>query len=287
MSKFHINKNGVPAPCRATKRKCPLGGESGTESHFDSKEEAQEEADKRNQSEFGLISSVDSPSNEGGEENKSSSISEFIKSKISIAKNTSLKIRNAIHYEILYTASNVSSGLRLDNKVNAGDNMYDNPLVDKGDRISIDIHEKHLEKSERDSREDDLSPSEQDRIDRRVMINKDQLNKAKGRDRARDNFIETKMLIENVSEKFKSNKDEDISEDLNKLESKFNSTFSKIDNSERVTKKDKREIQESLDLAEDILEKYEIMGSNSDEEVSHDLFTIKERLDKVNQDIER
>lgn len=38
MTKYHINGKGVPAPCRATKGNCPFGG---SDSHFDSKEEAQ------------------------------------------------------------------------------------------------------------------------------------------------------------------------------------------------------------------------------------------------------
>lgn len=41
MSKFHINKHGVPAPCRAKEGNCPLGGE---ESHFKSQEDAQAHA---------------------------------------------------------------------------------------------------------------------------------------------------------------------------------------------------------------------------------------------------
>lgn len=45
MSKFHINKHGVPAPCRAKPGNCPLGGD---ESHFDTQEEAQIHADKVN-----------------------------------------------------------------------------------------------------------------------------------------------------------------------------------------------------------------------------------------------
>ena len=40
--KFHVGKNG-PAPCRAKKRTCPLGGE---EVHFSSKEKAQEAYEK-------------------------------------------------------------------------------------------------------------------------------------------------------------------------------------------------------------------------------------------------
>lgn len=52
MSKFHINKHGVPAPCRATKGNCPLGGDG---EHFDTRAEAQAHADKVNQEKFGLL----------------------------------------------------------------------------------------------------------------------------------------------------------------------------------------------------------------------------------------
>lgn len=39
MAKFHINKNGVAAPCKATKGNCPYGGTTGNENHYDSLEE--------------------------------------------------------------------------------------------------------------------------------------------------------------------------------------------------------------------------------------------------------
>lgn len=52
MAKFHISKNGVPAPCKAQKGNCPFGGE---DSHFNTREEAQSFADKKNAEEFGLI----------------------------------------------------------------------------------------------------------------------------------------------------------------------------------------------------------------------------------------
>jgi hypothetical protein len=39
MPKFHIKPDGTPALCKATKGKCPYGGE---ESHYNSKEEAYE-----------------------------------------------------------------------------------------------------------------------------------------------------------------------------------------------------------------------------------------------------
>ena len=52
--KYHIDKNGRPAICRATKRPCPLGG---ADTHFDTMEEAQAYADEQNAKEFGLIGS--------------------------------------------------------------------------------------------------------------------------------------------------------------------------------------------------------------------------------------
>lgn len=55
MAKYHINKNGTPAICKAKDGNCPLGGEG---EHFDSKEEAQVEADRRGESEFGIINGV-------------------------------------------------------------------------------------------------------------------------------------------------------------------------------------------------------------------------------------
>lgn len=55
--KYHIDKNGKPALCRATVRNCPLGGE---ESHFDTVEEAQSYADEVNKDKFGLMSELKS-----------------------------------------------------------------------------------------------------------------------------------------------------------------------------------------------------------------------------------
>lgn len=52
MSRFHINKNGIPALCRARPGNCPLGGD---EKHFKTKEEAQAEADNKNEAEFGIL----------------------------------------------------------------------------------------------------------------------------------------------------------------------------------------------------------------------------------------
>lgn len=55
MSKFHINKHGVPAPCRATKGNCPLGGD---DTHFDSTEEAQAYIDGQNETEHSILPGV-------------------------------------------------------------------------------------------------------------------------------------------------------------------------------------------------------------------------------------
>ena len=57
MSKFHINKHGVPAPCKAKEGNCPLGGDTGEKNHFDTQEEAQAAADKMNEGEFGIFAS--------------------------------------------------------------------------------------------------------------------------------------------------------------------------------------------------------------------------------------
>lgn len=55
MTKFHINKHGVPAPCKATKGNCPLGGD---ETHFTSFEAAQEYADETNADKYGHLPEV-------------------------------------------------------------------------------------------------------------------------------------------------------------------------------------------------------------------------------------
>lgn len=57
MPKYHIGSNG-PAQCRARIRPCPLGGESGSENHFDSLEEAEDFHQSSLQKEHGLINST-------------------------------------------------------------------------------------------------------------------------------------------------------------------------------------------------------------------------------------
>mgnify|MGYP001075635259 CR=1 FL=1 len=56
MSKFHINKNGVPAPCRAKEGNCPYGG---SDSHYDTYEEAQKAATAKLESEHGLLATAE------------------------------------------------------------------------------------------------------------------------------------------------------------------------------------------------------------------------------------
>lgn len=55
MSKFHIDKNGKPAICKAKPGNCPLGG---NESHFNSKEEAQKFIDLKNEEKYGKLPGV-------------------------------------------------------------------------------------------------------------------------------------------------------------------------------------------------------------------------------------
>ena len=61
MSKFHINKHGVPAPCRATKGNCPLGGEG---EHFNTPQEAQAYIDKTNEEKHGFLPGIDTASHD-------------------------------------------------------------------------------------------------------------------------------------------------------------------------------------------------------------------------------
>ena len=55
MTKYHINKHGVPAICNAQKGKCPLGGMSVDENHYNLLEEAQEAAYQINKEKFNLL----------------------------------------------------------------------------------------------------------------------------------------------------------------------------------------------------------------------------------------
>lgn len=62
MTKFHINKHGVPAPCHAQKGKCPLGGADGQQNHFDSEEAAKEYLNEVNAEKYGNLHQVEAES---------------------------------------------------------------------------------------------------------------------------------------------------------------------------------------------------------------------------------
>ena len=59
MSRFHINKHGFPAPCKAKAGKCPLGDNV---IHFNSEKETQEYIDNEFENEFGLLRSINESS---------------------------------------------------------------------------------------------------------------------------------------------------------------------------------------------------------------------------------
>lgn len=52
MTKYHINDKGKPAVCKAVKGNCPFGD---ADTHYNSKEEAQVEVNKRNQAKYSLL----------------------------------------------------------------------------------------------------------------------------------------------------------------------------------------------------------------------------------------
>lgn len=52
MTKYHINKHGVPAPCKAKEGNCPLGG---NDTHFDNLEDAETYAHNKNEQEFSIL----------------------------------------------------------------------------------------------------------------------------------------------------------------------------------------------------------------------------------------
>lgn len=55
MAKYHINKRGIPAICKAKPGNCPLGG---NDSHFKTLEEAQNFIDKKNERRHGLLPKI-------------------------------------------------------------------------------------------------------------------------------------------------------------------------------------------------------------------------------------
>ena len=59
MGRFHINKHGVPAPCKAKPGNCPLGGD---DQHFATEEDAQKYVDKINEQEHSLLPQIEKDS---------------------------------------------------------------------------------------------------------------------------------------------------------------------------------------------------------------------------------
>lgn len=64
MAKFHINKHGQPAICRAENGRCPYGGETGNDNHFETEVEAQDYVNRINEEQFGILNSIDSSEKE-------------------------------------------------------------------------------------------------------------------------------------------------------------------------------------------------------------------------------
>ena len=67
MTKWHINKHGVPALCKARDGRCPLGG---NEQHFDNVEKAQEYANREMETQFGLLPNSEEERKKNIENNK-------------------------------------------------------------------------------------------------------------------------------------------------------------------------------------------------------------------------
>lgn len=65
MSKWHINKNGIPAPCKAAEGKCPLNSK-----HFSNKEDAQIFNNQQMEGQFGILPNQDSFENREKMENR-------------------------------------------------------------------------------------------------------------------------------------------------------------------------------------------------------------------------
>lgn len=58
MSRYHVNPNtGEASPCRARVRPCPHGGDSGTENHYESMEEAQKAGETMLSEQHGAVNS--------------------------------------------------------------------------------------------------------------------------------------------------------------------------------------------------------------------------------------
>lgn len=94
MTKYHINKDGVPAVCKARTRPCPLGGE---EAHFGSKKEAEAFVQNKMKKEHGLLTtlSLKERYKSGNEEQRIQAIKDgYVSSEI--ISDPSVKVRMAL-----------------------------------------------------------------------------------------------------------------------------------------------------------------------------------------------
>lgn len=60
MTRFHINKDGIPAPCKAKLGNCPLGNES---QHFTTEKEAQDYIDNLSEEKYGMLPEMNNNNN--------------------------------------------------------------------------------------------------------------------------------------------------------------------------------------------------------------------------------
>lgn len=57
-AKFHVNGKGEAGKCSASNGKCPFGGETGTENHYDTVEQAQAAAERQLSAQHGAVTTV-------------------------------------------------------------------------------------------------------------------------------------------------------------------------------------------------------------------------------------
>lgn len=74
MAKYHIKRDGTPGVCHAEKGKCPLGGVSGLENHYNTRAEAQAAADKKHELAFNL---ADKPIQGPTQDNKEALVASY------------------------------------------------------------------------------------------------------------------------------------------------------------------------------------------------------------------
>lgn len=116
--KYHIDKNGRPAVCKASTRPCPLGG---PDIHFNSEGEAQAYVDKANMQAHGLLRSGNTFNSDNNE-----AVEEVLSSE--------LKSYNAIHklHDLARYSAGLSDGSQTVHIMSASDNNNVSIQVDRG-----------------------------------------------------------------------------------------------------------------------------------------------------------